>query len=56
MEAERYDDEEKIYEEMLNNYIEAILPGVVLEMKYSYAEHLREQGNFPQAKKIAEDV
>ena len=55
-EGEEYDEAQNIYEEILNNYTEADPPAAVLEMKYSYAEQLCELGDFPKAKKIAEDV
>ena len=57
--AKQYNEAEKIYDEILSSHTEAIPPEKVLEMKYSYAEQLHEQGEpekAAKAKEIAEDV
>ena len=57
--AEQYNEAGEIYYEILDIHSEAIPPEKILEMKYSYAGQLHEQGDLEKvarAKKIAEDV
>ena len=57
--AKQYNEAEEIYYDILDRHTEAIPFEMVLEMKYSYAEQLHEQGDLKKAakaKEIAEDV
>ena len=57
--AKQYNEAGKIYYEILDIHSEAIPAETVLEMKYSYARQLHEQGDLEKvarAKEIAEDV
>ena len=57
--AKQYEEAEEIYYEILDRYAEAIPFERILEMKYSYAEQLHEQGDLEKAAKakvLAEDV
>ena len=54
--AKDYPGAKKLYDEIIENYKDIPLPEAVLEMKYTFADLLLEQGEAQKATKIARDV